>query len=80
MKRTYTIIFLSCIVAIAMAENRLETYPAPSGASLNEDFEVSVRIPGGSWQKVDTYAFKVDEVVNYRHSERLTSVATFDFE
>ncbi len=77
---TYLFLMLSWTCVTAMAQHQLETYPAPEGAALNDDFDVAVRIPGGEWKHVDTYAFKVDEVVNYRHTERLTSVATFDFE
>ena len=45
----------------------LETYPAPAGVEMKQDFEVKVRVPGGEWQPVPTYAVKVDRVADARH-------------
>lgn len=46
----------------------LETYPAPAGVEMKQDFEVKVRVPGGEWQPVPTYAVKVDRVAQARHN------------
>ena len=48
--------------------DRLETYPAPAGVEMKQDFEVKVRVPGGEWQPVPTYAVKVDRVAQARHN------------
>lgn len=60
-------------------ENRIETYPASEGVEMKNDFAVRVRIPGGEWQAVDTYAVKVDRVANATHNVEKASLAYFDF-
>jgi len=50
-----------------LVSNKLITYPAPKGVTLNNDFNVKVRIPGGDWQSLDDYLIKVDEVRNTHH-------------
>ena len=60
--------------------DKVKTYPAPEKAELNNDFSISVRTPGCDWQKVDAYAWKVDNVTNGGHKTEVTSVAYFDFE
>lgn len=59
--------------------DRLETYPAPGGVEMKQDFEVKVRVPGGEWQPVPTYAVKVDRVAQARHNVEKASLAYFDF-
>ena len=59
--------------------DRLETYPAPAGVEMKQDFEVKVRVPGGEWQPVVTYAVKVDRVADARHNVEKASLAYFDF-
>lgn len=62
-----------------MAENRLETYNAPNGVEMKQDFEVKVRVPSGEWQPVATYAVKVDRVADACHNVEKASLAYFDF-
>ena len=71
---------LLCLVCASAQADKLVTYPAPQGAELNNDFDISVRTPGGQWQHVDAYAWKVDKLVNCRHTAMKSSVAYFDFE
>ena len=77
-------LLLSFILLIGLApaihaQNRLETYPAPEGAELKNDFTVQVREPGKEWQPVDTYAVKVDEVRGTKHNVEKASMGYFDF-
>jgi hypothetical protein len=37
------------------AATTLNVYPAPSGVTLNTDYTVQVREPGGTWQDLDEY-------------------------
>src|SRR5690606_25561903 len=67
------------IINAASAQEKLVTYPAPDGALLNTDYEVSVRTPGEEWQQIPVYLTPVDEVVNAKHTVRNSSVAFFDF-
>ena len=78
MKQILTL--LLCLVCASAQADKLVTYPAPQGAELNNDFDISVRTPGGQWQHVDAYAWKVDKLVNCRHTAMKSSVAYFDFE
>ncbi|MFC5467953.1 glycosyl hydrolase family 28 protein [Cohnella suwonensis] len=55
--------------------NRLVVYKAPIGAIGREDFSVSVRTPGGSWEELFVYEAKVD-----MHQVRPTSMVYFDME
>ena len=66
-------------MAQPLMADRLETYPAPAGVETKQDFEVKVRIPGGEWQKIPTYAVKVDRVAQARHNIEKASLAYFDF-
>lgn len=75
-----------CVLFAAMASraqttdtNRLETFPAPSGAEMKEDFTVKARVAGGEWQTIDTYAVKVDRMDGTRHNVEKASLASFDF-
>ncbi|MDH6342584.1 hypothetical protein M2480_001206 [Parabacteroides sp. PFB2-12] len=75
---------LSCLLLLivassVMAENKLVTYPAPEGATLNNDFTVKVRQPGGKWQAAPSYMVKVAAMVNYKKTEEKSSIASFDF-
>jgi Glycosyl hydrolases family 28 len=76
--------FLACILfltarAFSQGPGELILYPAPDGAPHNDDFTVKVRKAGGSWQDVFSYAVKVDEVKDARHTPQLSSMAYFDF-
>ena len=75
-----TLLALCLFIPQAISANRLITAKAPEGIDLKHDFEVNVRTPGGSWTKLDTYAFRVDRVANARHNVELTSVAKFEFD
>ncbi len=65
---------------LAASHAQLQVYPAPAGIGLADDFTVKIRTVGGEWVAVDTYAFKVDQMTNYRHRAEVSSVASFDFE
>lgn len=55
--------------------NSLVVYKAPIGAIGREDFSVSVRTPGDSWEELFVYEAKVD-----MHQVRQTSMVYFDME
>lgn len=74
----FTILFLFIAIPI-FPQNKLETWPAPEGAALNNDFTVKVRLPGQNWQELPTYLVKVDEVRNTKHNEEKASMAYFNF-
>lgn len=76
--RLFALLFLQ-LVSLALFAGTVTTYPAPSGAPLNDDFTVRVRATGGLWQTVDTYAWNVDHTNNGRHTIEKSSVAYFDF-
>ncbi len=80
MKRV--VLFLAGCVAMCSlsAKNILKTYPAPKGVELKQDFTVKVRVPGGEWKPVDTYAFKVANNNTLKRTVVSTSVAKFEFE
>lgn len=59
--------------ANVQAATSLMTYPAPSGAALNNTFTVQVRANGGAWQNVDAY-----DVVVQMNSPSHASFAYFD--
>lgn len=61
------------------ATDRLVAWPAPEGASLNDDFRVCVREAGGEWTTLSTYLVLVDEVRNTDHTYEEASMSTFDF-
>ena len=63
-----------------VAQNMVQTYPAPEGAPMKDDYLVEVRTPEGEWQKVDTYMVLVDEVTGVSHHNEEASMAYFDFE
>ncbi|WP_205702872.1 glycosyl hydrolase family 28 protein [Botryobacter ruber] len=77
------LLFVFCTVLVkanpVQAQTRLQTYTAPKGALLNDDFTVKVRIPGQKWQDLPEYLVKVDEVVNAKHTVKDASMASFDF-
>ena len=80
MNRILTTLAL-CLITLSMAaKDRLVVAKAPAGIELKHDFEVKVRIGGGEWKDIDTYAFKVDRVANTKHNAEITSVAKFEFE
>ena len=57
-------------------ENRLELFPVPAGAVLQEDYILRVRPVGAEeWQELKAYRVKVD-----MHDVRMASMAYFDFE
>lgn len=62
------------------ANGKIITYPAPSGAALNADFSVEVRLEGNDhWQPIPSYLVKVDEVRGTSHHVEDASMAYFDF-
>ncbi len=75
-----TALALSLILPSVVAKDALVVSKAPAGIELKHDFEVKVRISGGEWKTLDTYAFKVDRVDNARHNTEVTSVAKFEFD
>lgn len=79
-KSTFTILaFLMAGMATAK-ENQLQTWPAPEGAVIKNDFEVQVSSDGRNWKDVPTYMVKVDEVIGGKHHFEEASMAYFDFE
>jgi hypothetical protein len=55
-------VLLSCVPTslsfrgeVHAAGTTLQLYPAPSGATLQADYTVKVRVAGGSWQDLDEY-------------------------
>ena len=54
---------------VQAATTTLKTYPAPTGAALNNTFTVQVRANGGAWQNVDIY----DVLVRYHTQLMLPS-------
>ncbi len=58
---------------------KLIAYPAPEGASLNNDFTVRVRQAGKEWQTLPGYLVKVDEVRGSKHNVENSSMSYFDF-
>ena len=73
-----TFLFVAGIATTSRAQE-LVIYPAPQGVEMKQDFSVKVRLTGGEWKDVDTYAVKVDEVKNAKHNVRKASLAYFDF-
>lgn len=82
MFKNFTFTALAFIIAgISTAEaSQLQTWPAPEGAVLKNDFKVQVSIDGRNWSDVPTYSVKVDEVRDGKHNFEETSMAYFDFE
>lgn len=82
MNKRNIITFLLILVASlpVWATGKVVTAPAPNGVPLAHDFEVRVRVEGGQWQRLDTYAFRVDRVDNARHNAEVASVATLEME
>ncbi len=76
----FAAIFFTLIPAAQLsAAGRLVAWPAPEGASLNDDFEVRVRQAGGEWTTLSTYLVLVDEVRDTNHRFEEASMSTFDF-
>ena len=80
MKKTLLTLSLCLVCLATFAKDRLVTSKAPAGIELKNDFKVQARVNSGSWQDIDTYAFKVDRVANAKHNVEVTSVAKFEFE
>lgn len=83
-KRIYPVLQLGLIflfIALqAHSKEQLRTYPAPEGATLNNDFTVKVRQPGQpQWKSIDTYLVQVDEVRGKEHRIENASLGYFDF-
>lgn len=62
------------------ATPRLEAYPAPAGAALNELFTVKVRLAGQRWQPLPAYNIKVDEVRALGHKQENAAMSYFSFD
>ena len=81
MNKLFISFFIAAVSSFTLqAQNVLDTYTAPEGAPLNDDFTVQVRVPGGEWQSIPTYMVLVDEVRRTEHHFEESSVAFFDFE
>ena len=80
MKKTLLTLSLCLVCLATFAKDRLVTSKAPAGIELKNDFKVQARVNGGSWQDIDTNAFKVDRVADAKHNVEVTSVAKFEFE
>ncbi|MDL2209044.1 endo-polygalacturonase [Parabacteroides sp. OttesenSCG-928-O15] len=78
-RRLFSCLLVLFISSSAFGEDKLVTWPAPEGATLNDDFTVKVRQSGGKWQDVPAYSVKVAAMVNYKKTEENASMATFDF-
>lgn len=82
-RRLFPVLYICILVLFiapqAYAKDKLETYPAPEGAALNNDFTVKARQPGRQWQSIDTYLVQVDEVMERDHRIENASMAYFDF-
>lgn len=63
----------------ACSQNKLNTWPAPEGAALNNDFAVRVKQPGKAWVTIPTYLVKVDKVRGNTHNMQEASMSYFDF-
>lgn len=72
-------LLLLCLSTPLVAQNTVQTYPAPEGAPMKADYLVEVRTPEGDWQTVDTYMVLVDEVTGTNHHNEEASLAYFDF-
>ncbi|XEC94443.1 glycosyl hydrolase family 28 protein [Paenibacillus tarimensis] len=55
--------------------SKLVVYEQPAGAIGKDDFSISVRTPGGEWQRLFVFEAKVD-----MHDVRSTSMVYFDME
>lgn len=71
---------LLCATVIAWGQNSVQVVAAPEGANLKDTYSVRVRVPGGVWQKVDTYAFAVAHNGVPQRTVDTVSVAPFSFE
>jgi hypothetical protein len=78
--------FLPLCAALSLAlfpasvlADELATWPAPEGASLNDDFEVRVRQGDGPWTTIPTYLVLVDEVRDNGHTFEESSMSQFGF-
>lgn len=61
---------------IENGDNKIQLYPVPMGAVLQEDYILRVRPVGAEeWQELKAYRVKVD-----MHDVRMASMAYFDFE
>ena len=60
-------------------DNRLQVYPAPQGALLNDSFQIQVRKPGGQWLGIPSYLIQVAKSENFRRAAENASMAFFDF-
>ncbi|MCD8043733.1 MAG: glycosyl hydrolase family 28 protein [Tannerellaceae bacterium] len=83
---SHTIVYVLCLfytgcfsITQASAKNELQTWKAPAGAALNNDFTVRVRIPGKEFEETPSYLVKVDEVRGVKHHEENASMSYFNF-
>lgn len=80
MKRLITLmVALVSLIAVSATENKIETYSAPEGAELIDEYKVEVSNGDGQWIAIPTYAEKVAKVDNGRTSVKQVSMAYFDF-
>jgi len=75
-----TLFLTACgLFADSASNNRLVTYSAPEGVSLNPRFTVKVHAPGEAWRDVPVYIVKVDAVRGVQHTPLDSSMCYFDF-
>lgn len=73
------VLVLSLFYSISSVAQSIQTFSAPEGAELSNDFEVCVKSDNSSsvWQSLSVFGIKVDEVINGKHHNETASVATF---
>ncbi|MDR0543720.1 MAG: endo-polygalacturonase [Dysgonamonadaceae bacterium] len=72
-------ILITLTTISAYSINKLETWPAPQGAALNNDFTVKVKQAGMEWRELPTYIVKIDEVRDAKHHVENASMSYFNF-
>jgi len=80
MKPALLLLALAAPLLVSAQTSKLETYAAPEGAELLDEYKVEVSPGDGEWQAVPTYAVKVDKTQQARHNAVKVSMAYFDFE
>lgn len=68
------------IATLTCGQNALQVVASPAGVPLKDTYSVRVRVPGGAWQAVDTYAFAVAHNNVPKRTTDTISVAPFAFE
>lgn len=81
MRKYIFLLFLICLgnATDVWGETELNTWQAPAGVDLNNDFTVKVRQQGREWVTLPAYLIKVDEVKGTIHQVEDASMVTFGF-